>query len=838
MSTARTPISGILACLHEFFLPFSLTCDTLSIDKNNTLLLCRRGKWGMANQKTEKLAEFYRLCQEKGWTDMTDETHRLKAKVIASDLGLNYSKLDVLYEKARDCHETVETEREQQRREKERLEELQKINGELILVFSDAEQETSLSEKTVQVFRRSSGLLYYTSSGSKTKHEGAPPLVLRSGDANLLSYEPSKTVYTSVTVGGVTTGGVSETGPSMRVVGSKSDKGELAIGNSFTVKRVILPKTICYAFRRDSRYLRYANNGTISLFQDTAMANTYSYAVKGGLQSGDTIQVINALRLEAEERRLSLGTCKGIMSLLQDILDNRYPPTDQELFQQAQELSESDKSEELKKACSLLEKLMDSTEVPPEQMKPLLKQTQEKYEETLQKEKEAAILAKEAEKEKRKKYLTIAIPAVVICIAAVFLMIKVIIPNSNYKKAATLLEAGQCDEAIAAFEALGDYKDSVEQIELAKSEKVYQGARALFEEGQYDEAAAAFQSLGKYKDSADQIVKINETKKEEAYQAALTLFENGEYDKAAAAFRALGKYKDSAEQIELVWEAKFEPDYQEAIALFEAGQYKKAIEAFASLTDTTMGDYKDSAQKLSEVREEAYQAAQALIDAGQYKEAIAAFEDLGEYEDTAEKISILQRTVLLKDQKYKDLMKFGVGDIIVFGSYEQDNDQKNGAEPIEWIVIEKEGSNLVLLSKYVLDGKPYMNEQQITGWETSDLCAWLNQEFLSSAFSKNDRFFISADNQGFQVSVPSRNEMEKAFPDNRDRVAEPTAFALTISGIYISNYTGSCSYHLRQSNRTDWSPYYSGAGFYDGPNGDINGVRPMIRIDFSTIPEG
>ena len=51
--------------------------------------------------KNDKLLEFYSECQKNGYTNMKDETQSLKAKVIASDLGLNYSKIVALYEEAK-----------------------------------------------------------------------------------------------------------------------------------------------------------------------------------------------------------------------------------------------------------------------------------------------------------------------------------------------------------------------------------------------------------------------------------------------------------------------------------------------------------------------------------------------------------------------------------------------------------------------------------------------------------------------------------------------------------------------------------------------------------------
>ena len=48
-----------------------------------------------------------------------------------------------------------------------------------------------------------------------------------------------------------------------------------------------------------------------------------------------------------------------------------------------------------------------------------------------------------------------------------------------------------------------------------------------------------------------------------------------------------------------------------------------------------------------------------------------------------------------------------VGDIIEFGSYEQDNTEANGAEPIEWRVLEVSGGSALAVSEYALDARAY-----------------------------------------------------------------------------------------------------------------------------------
>ena len=69
--------------------------------------------------------------------------------------------------------------------------------------------------------------------------------------------------------------------------------------------------------------------------------------------------------------------------------------------------------------------------------------------------------------------------------------------SSDYKKALQLYEDGQYEEAISAFEALGDYKDSADQIVVCR----YAMANAMIEEGSFAEALPILRELGDYEDA-------------------------------------------------------------------------------------------------------------------------------------------------------------------------------------------------------------------------------------------------------------------------------------------------------------------------------------------------
>lgn len=78
-----------------------------------------------------------------------------------------------------------------------------------------------------------------------------------------------------------------------------------------------------------------------------------------------------------------------------------------------------------------------------------------------------------------------------------------------------------------------------------------------------------------------------------------------------------------------------------------------------------------------------------------------------------------------------------------FGSYEQDGDSSNGKEPIEWLVLDRDGDRVLLISKYALDYQSFMPfYEPVTEhytWEGCSLRRWLNGTFLNAAFSADER---------------------------------------------------------------------------------------------------
>ncbi len=198
---------------------------------------------------------------------------------------------------------------------------------------------------------------------------------------------------------------------------------------------------------------------------------------------------------------------------------------------------------------------------------------------------------------------------------------------------------------------------------------------------------------------------------------------------------------------------------------------------------------------------------------------------------------------------------FVVGNELAFGTFEQDNNTKNGAEPIVWKVIAIDNGKALLLSKFVLlprefnddahHGESPTEKNKVT-WENCTLNKWLNKEFLKS-FSKVEQGIIVKGNLG-SVFLLSAAELEKYIPIQSDRVCQATEYAISKEA---SVSHGGAWWWLRDTHfkdtlnngrkmsKSNWA-YEAVLVYGDGEisNGttvsiDDYGVRPAIWIDFS-----
>ena len=112
-----------------------------------------------------------------------------------------------------------------------------------------------------------------------------------------------------------------------------------------------------------------------------------------------------------------------------------------------------------------------------------------------------------------------------------------------------------------------------------------------------------------------------------------------------------------------------------------------------------------------------YERATFLGKCSRPEEAVVLFEELGGYKDAEE-----QFAQLLSMDPELGVQFAQAGETIIFGQYEQDGNLDNGKEPLEWIVLKKDEEKAMLVSKRIIDAKPYAKIETDSRWY--DLRDW------------------------------------------------------------------------------------------------------------------
>lgn len=150
-----------------------------------------------------------------------------------------------------------------------------------------------------------------------------------------------------------------------------------------------------------------------------------------------------------------------------------------------------------------------------------------------------------------------------------------------------------------------------------------------------------------------------------------------------------------------------------------------------------------------------------------------------------------------------DLQYATIGSIVTFGAYEQDGLYSNGSEPIEWIVLDRRGDRVLLLSRYGLDAYPYHQKSSAVNWSSSSVRTWLHDVFFYEAFSAEEQGKIVTTHNSTPVNS---NNSGSPGPDTYDKVfflssAEATAYLSTRE----SRMVKATSYALMRGAETNYS---------------------------------
>ena len=153
-----------------------------------------------------------------------------------------------------------------------------------------------------------------------------------------------------------------------------------------------------------------------------------------------------------------------------------------------------------------------------------------------------------------------------------------------------------------------------------------------------------------------------------------------------------------------------------------------------------------------------------------------------------------------------------------------------GGESIRWRTLEADGNSIFAVAGKCLDCKPFnRSREQGNDWESSDLKAWLEQEFAKKAFTPRERALVS------EVTCLSLDEVEEYFEDEEDRSCRPTAFACR-QGALIDSTSGGCDWWLRSPGELgpEYAAYVFDDGYVDDTGSDVSdsciAVRPALRL--------
>ena len=181
---------------------------------------------------------------------------------------------------------------------------------------------------------------------------------------------------------------------------------------------------------------------------------------------------------------------------------------------------------------------------------------------------------------------------------------------------------------------------------------------------------------------------------------------------------------------------------------------------------------------------------------------------------------------------------------LTFGAYEQDNISNNGKEPIEWIVLEQENNNVLVVSRYALDTQMF-NKERTCSWDSCFLRNWLNEYFLNQGFSdkEQERILLTAVtiNEGDDVwtnktvmdkiFLLSESEVQNYFSSDEDRSCSATLYGYANGADKYC--TANCNWWLRSRSRNnDWRDTVTPQGNIETALSDFDylAIRPAMWI--------
>lgn len=380
--------------------------------------------------------------------------------------------------------------------------------------------------------------------------------------------------------------------------------------------------------------------------------------------------------------------------------------------------------------------------------------------------------------------------------------------EAYYLEAEALLKSGEYAAASASFQNAGSYQDAASRV----GEPYYVQGQKLQAEGKLEEASAAYKEAGQYQDAAALAVQLSYSAAEKklqsgdhagAYKAYVKAGVNketrqklleifylmaekyisaGQNDKATAYYELAGEYAGAQEKLKAAYYAK-------AQAAEAAGKTQDAIDIYKSV-----GSYQDAQDKWQKLT---YNLAKQKVSSQKYDEAYALFDTIRGYSDVDNRLSVNTglKNAAKKAQAAALVKGISTGDTFTFGNYVLVDSGNSKKQPVQWQVLRKDGSKILLVSKYVVDKKPYnSSNNKSINWSNCTLRTWLNGTFMQNAFTQSERnTIVSNSNSSQSVNSSYIKTNDKVFlltyNETQNYISQDNRIAKTAKGVKVNTWT-------------------------------------------------
>lgn len=402
--------------------------------------------------------------------------------------------------------------------------------------------------------------------------------------------------------------------------------------------------------------------------------------------------------------------------------------------------------------------------------------------------------------------------------------------------------------------------DTRERMTAEEREQIYQNALLLIEGELYGEAADELARIPEYRDAARLRTECEAKKAtvrlddiyEEADKAAANRNVRSQ-EKAIQLFERIAGYRDADQRIEQARRAieeivqKERSDREEAIRAARQREKERkarirrivwaAVGLVLAAAACVAGVFLYNKYVVPELK---YRRGIEQMEAGETDEAYRTLHGMN-YKDSSDIVFRIGKERLQGAQ---------VGSTVLFGAYPQGQiTAPEDKTPIEWLVLDRDGSQVMLISRYALDALPYMRysferDHTPVTWKTSLLRQWLNSTFLETAFDpgevkmlkrtslkKADGSYDTVD----RVYLLSVQEAKTYFATDEERQCMATQYALGY-GAYRSSVSHTCLWWLRTPVYSNDEEVQMAEASYMtyriacvGTSGQIIGIGHLVR---------